>query len=144
MLMLGSKLKGLRTLKDIKPALDVCIDIRIGRVVRVWNRDQGGEVIDHEASLNSLLDAVGIADVIGEDFQVLFDVIVTVVQPAPRVKGVVKNEDTNVMPRPYEGLCQMGTNESISSGHKYLLTVERYQVLIKYWKGIPGRKIFVI
>ncbi len=87
MLMLWSKLKGLRTLKDIKPALDVCIDIRIGRVVRVWNRDQGGEVKDHGASLNSLLDAVGIADVTGEDLQVLFDVIVTVVQPAPRVSG---------------------------------------------------------
>lgn len=87
MLMLRSKFKGLRTLKDIEPALDVCIDIRIGRGVRVWNCDSGGEVKDHGASLNSVLDAVGIADVTGEDLQVLFDVIFTAIQPAPRVSG---------------------------------------------------------
>ena len=62
-----------RRLQHVERAADVGFDVGVRRVIRIGNRDQGGEMQDSVASLHRGAHAVRIADVAGEHVQLLAD-----------------------------------------------------------------------
>ena len=69
-----------RRMQHVERALDVGVDIGIGRMKAEGYRDQRGEVQDDRAAAHRLAHAVRIADVSG-------DVAGAAIEPAPRIEG---------------------------------------------------------
>ena len=86
-----------RRLKHVQRAFDIGIDVGIGRVIRVWDGDQRGEMQNAIATLHRLLHTKRITDVACEDVEPSLYVGGTLVEPSPGIEGVVEHESADVV-----------------------------------------------
>ena len=105
-----------RGLDHVERAFDVGIDGGVGRMVRVWDCNQRGQVQDCIAAGHGGAHAIRVADVTSEDLELAADVFGAVVQPTPGVEGVVEDEGLDVVARAYEGFGEVGTDETVGAG----------------------------
>src|SRR5690349_9546236 len=75
-----------RRLENVERAFNVRIDVGIGRVIRIRDRNERREVEDRPASSHCFPDSVRIPDVAGEDVDAVANALWRVIQPTPRVE----------------------------------------------------------
>jgi hypothetical protein len=106
-----------RGLKHVQRPVDVCADICVRRVVRVWDRYERGKVEYIFAPTHRGFHAMRITHVTSEHFELPAHIGRALVQPAPRVEGIVEHERPHGMPLPHESFGDVGANESIGASY---------------------------
>jgi len=87
-------------------------------MVGVGDRNQRRQVEDNIAPRHSLLHAVGIADVTRKDIQARLDLRCGMIQPTPRVEGVVKDKGAHGTAPLEQRFRQMRTDKAIGPCYK--------------------------
>jgi len=87
-------------LHDVKSPLDVGVDIRVRRVIRIGNGDQGGEMKNDVAPLGCGSDPVRIANITWKNLNVFLRLGRQAFQPAPGAERIVQNKGSDVGPSP--------------------------------------------
>src|SRR5687768_7183891 len=101
-----------RRLQDVKRTPDVGVNVRIGRVIRIWNGDQRSQVQHNLAVAHCGANAVGITNIAGKYVDRPLDVLVRFVQPTPRVETVVKDESAYLGAERHKIFGQMRADEA--------------------------------
>ena len=115
-----------RRLNDVQRAQNIGLNIGLRRVIAVGNGDQGREVQHHVAAGHGRTYPVRVANVAGEDVQILADVRRAVVQPAPATQAVVLDEGAHVAAAPHQPLDQMRADEAVRASDQYALAVQMH------------------
>lgn len=108
--------QGAGGLEDVEGALDICVDVGVGRVVRIGDGDERGQVEDGVAVGHGSAHPMGVADVAGEDLEVTAHVRGAVVEPAPGIEGVVEHESLDLVAGAHQGLGEVGADEAVGAG----------------------------
>jgi hypothetical protein len=116
--------EGASRLQHVERALDVGVDVRVGRVIGERNSDECGEVKNDVAALCGFAHAVGIPNVAREHVQGLLSLARQRVEPAPAVEGVVVDESADIASAIEERLDQVASDEAIGAGHQHFPTFE--------------------
>jgi hypothetical protein len=90
----------------------------------------------HIAADHRGLDAVRVADIAGKYFKVVKNVARRIVEPAPGIKGIIKDKGLYFVAPPHEFFCQMGANKPIGSGNEYFFVLQIHL--------IPGIDMFLL
>jgi hypothetical protein len=112
-----------RRLHDIECALDVGIDVGVGRVVRIGDRDQRRQVHHHVAAMHRGAHAMRVADVAGKNIERLLDRGLCFVEPAPGVEAVVEHEGAHFVAAANEAFCQVRADEAVGAGDEDALAL---------------------
>lgn len=88
-------------------------------MIRIRNRNQRREVHYRVALLHCAAHPMRIADIAGKYFEFSLHVSCAMIEPAPRIKRVVKNEGAHVVSCAYQRLSQVGADEAIRTSYKY-------------------------
>ena len=102
---------------DVVRAGDVGIDVGLGGVVGIGDRDEGGEVEDGVAPGDGVVDGLCVADISEDDFEVVrWCGGVKMVEPSPGVEGVVEDHGADGGAAAEEGLGEVGADEAFGAG----------------------------
>ena len=104
-----------RGLEHVERSLDVGIDVGIGRMVGERDRDERGEVQHRIAPLHRRLHAVRVANVAGEDVERVAYLLRRVVEPSPRIEGIVEDEGADIDSLRDQRFHEVGPDEAIGA-----------------------------
>jgi hypothetical protein len=104
-----------RRLADIECALDIGVDVAVGRDVGVGDRDQRAEVEEDVHVLGDVLAVMRITDVAVEDLDLLQ--AAHVLQPAPAIEGVVLGQRFHLVALGNQHFSEVRADEAIGAGN---------------------------